>query len=237
MKLVFLNSFAKDGNMCESIEPGVGKKNSEMFFSNNNILIDETVCLNIADKNIIKEYKTDIVQIKPYNIPNIEADALITKQTKLFVYQKFADCIPFTVFDKEQNILVFAHLGLQSVIQNLHIDIINKLIKEYNCKLENFVCYLGPSIKKESYLKKIEDKKLIEIWQNYLEKQADELYLIDMQGYVVDSLIKLNVSKENIEVSKVDTAKDENYFSHHKSKNDPNLPEQRFIYGVMMVED
>lgn len=236
MKLLFLNSLSEDGNMCESIEQGVGKQNSEKFFAKNNVDISKTVCLNVADKNIIKEYDENLVNMKPYNIANITADALITKEKGIFIYQKFADCIPFTVFDKKQNILVFSHLGLQSVIQNLHIDIINELVSSYNCQLDNLKCYLGPSIKKESYLKKIEDKIILKQWGNFLEKKDNDLYSIDMQGYVVHCLTEMDINKENIEVSEIDTYEDKRYFSHYRSKNDLNIPEQRFIYGVMMVD-
>lgn len=237
MRLRFLNSFVEDGNMCENIEPGVGKKNSEIFFKNNNISIDNTIYLNVKDNNIIKEYESSKVETKPYNIPNMDADAIITKTENLFLYQKFGDCVPFTVYDKKQSILVFAHIGIHSAIKKLHIEIINKLVSEYNCKIEDLMCYLGPSIKKESYLKKLDDNQIFNEWNKFLEKKNNGMYSVDLQGFIVHGLINMNISKDNIEVSDIDTAKDERYFSHYRSKNDPNLKEQRFIYGVMMIDN
>ena len=160
MELLFLNSLSKDGNMAESLEPGVGLKNSELFFNKNKIPIENTIFIDILDNNIIKEYDKSLVKISEYGVRYISADALITKKNNLFIYQKFGDCIPFTVYDTENNTLVFAHLGVVSVINLLHKEIIKKLTTEYSSNVKNLKCYLGPSIKKESYLKEINDNKL-----------------------------------------------------------------------------
>jgi len=237
LKLLFLNSTVSDGNMSENMEPGVGKLNSEIFFKRHNVNINDTIYLNIKDLNIIREFEYSIIETKPYNIPNIDADAIITKKNNLFLYQKFGDCIPFTVFDKKQNILVFAHLGIVSVFNNLHIDIINKLRDDYFSKIEDLECYLGPSIKKESYLKKIENNEIIKKYSDFLTKKEDNSFFVDLQGYVVYSLAKLGISNNQISISDIDTAKDERYFSHHRSRNSKNIKNGRFIYGVMMVDE
>lgn len=236
MKLLFLNSYSEDGNMCESLEPGVGKKNSELFFKKNNILMENTVFLNIINNNIVKEYNEDVVETKPFDIPNITADAIITRKSQLFIYQKFGDCVPLTIFDENQNILVFAHVGIYSIFNKLHIEIIKELINNYNCKPINLKCYLGPSIKKDSYLKKIENNEVIKEFEDFLVRKG-EMYSIDLPGIIVNDLINMNISKDNIEISDIDTAKDKRYFSHYRSKNDPNLKEERFIYGVMMINE
>ena len=127
MELLFLNSLSKDGNMAESLEPGVGLKNSELFFNKNKIPIENTIFIDILDSNVIKEYDKSLVEISEYGVRYISADALITKKNNLFIYQKFGDCIPFTVYDTENNTLVFAHLGVVSVINLLHKEIIKKL--------------------------------------------------------------------------------------------------------------
>lgn len=234
MELLFLNSLSKDGNMAESLEPGVGLKNSELFFNKNKIPIENTIFIDILDSNVIKEYDKSLVEISEYGVRYISADALITKKNNLFIYQKFGDCIPFTVYDTENNTLVFAHLGVVSVINLLHKEIIKKLTTEYSSNVKNLKCYLGPSIKKESYLKEINDNKIVNELGKYLEKKGNNMYLVDMQGFVVDNLLSMGILKENIYVDPSDTAKDQRYFSHYRSKNDPSLKEQRFIYGVMI---
>ena len=234
MTVKFICSHVEDGNMSEKWEPGIGKKNTEAFLIKYGVTPENTLALNIQDKNTIAEYDLSIVQKEPYGIFNIKADAIITRKKDLFVYSAFGDCVPFTIHDRKQDILVFAHLGLASAMQDLHIKVIHELMNKYGSKVENLHCYLGPSIKKESYIKKIDDIEIQHEWTDFIEKQ-DNLFAIDLQGYIVHCLKKLNI--ENISISDIDTGKDEHYFSHYRSKRNLNYKEGRFIYGAMMVDE
>lgn len=230
MKLKIVNSTVKDGNM--------GMK----FGSPDEVIHNRTVFLNKNNiNNLIKItplYKDNIFILVDNDIKNgeIEADCIITNVPNLFLYLYFADCIPMTLFDKQNNILAFAHMGWQSVELNLHKKIIEKMIDEFNSNVKDIEVYLGPSIKKSSYILKTPSQLKNKDWHPFLKEVKKDYYQIDLSGYIVDLLKKLSI--ENIYVSPIDTAIDEEYYSHYRCTYiKPDEKEGRFIAGAMMEKN
>ena len=76
---------------------------------------------------------------------------------------------------------------------------------------------------------------IIDIY-HYLSYIKKDYYQIDLSGYIVDSLKKLSI--ENIYVSPIDTAIDEEYYSHYRCTYiKPDEKEGRFIAGAMMEKN
>jgi len=227
MECKILCSKVNDGNMSFKYgDKNDVLKNKTNFFDQNNIKNSILMKINYSDKIQIVE-----------NIEENEifSDCLITKIPNLFLYINFADCIPMILFDNVQNILAIVHLGWQSIELNLHTKVIQHFIDNFNSKKENLIVTLGPSIKKDSYILKNPSQLKFECWNNYLENIGNDYYKIDLNKYVVDSIIKTGV--ENIINSNIDTATNKNYFSHYRTVYiDKNEKEGRFIFGAYIKE-
>ena len=223
-------STTKDGNMAAKFSSD-GKENRLRFFKEKNIDNKKAILLNTTNKNQIIDLNDDkSLEVNENNVIYAVADAIVTKED-YFIYDLFGDCIPLVVYDKKNEIVSLAHLGWISVVNDLHIKLVNYFINKYNSNIDDLDIYLGPSIKKESHFidKKENIKQLNEPnWKDYIEINKDN-YLIDLSGYVIHSLNKLGIS--NINVDDTDTYKSDLYFSHHRSIKE-GCKNGRFVYGV-----
>lgn len=237
MKLKVINSSKKDGNMA----PRFGDKadvihNKKEFFNKNNININKSLKIKVTYSDNIFILDNNFIENNDLSSIEIDTDCIITKESNIFLYLYFADCIPMAIFDKKNNVLAFAHMGWQSIELDLHKKIINTLKEKYNTAPSDIEVVLGPSIKKESYVLKNPSQLKFERWIPFLKEIEKDYYEIDLSGYLVDSLKKLGVV--DIEVNPIDTAKDNNYFSHYRCVYiNKDEKEGRFIVGSIMKND
>ena len=225
-------STKEDGNMSKKYSKDINNtiNNKKKFFQKEKIT--NSIILLTTNKDIIVEIDNNYDLTK-----DINADAAITKNKTLFLYINFADCVPLVIYDKKQNIMAFAHLGWKSTVLDLHKKVINLFLNKYNSNPKDLIAYLGPSIKKETYIVKSTHQIVSDnLIKDYVKNTKDDLYSIDLQGYIIDGIKELGITE--IINSDIDTGSNENMFSHHRcTKVDSNELEGRFICGVMMKED
>ena len=230
---IMFNSTKKDGNTSLNYgEQTEVINNRKKFFKNNNIKYKNTLVIRVVNNNKITEIDKSYLEKHPDLSGEIlETDAVITKEKNIFFYLNFGDCIPLVIYDNKQEILSLCHMGWHSVINNLHLEVVDYLLDKYNSKMENLVIELGPSIKKDSYIMKNPIQLGEKAWYNYLEKIDEENYKVDLDGYVVNSLKESGIT--NIKISNIDTYSNEDYYSNYE-ENKFNIPKGRFIVGVML---
>lgn len=239
MNLKMLYSTKADGNV--SIKYDETKKqyllNRKQFFDKNKINFENTIVIKVKNSIDIVEIDENFVnENKDLSKLQILTDCIITKIPNLFIYLPFGDCVPLAIFDSKKNILAFAHLGWQSTELNLHLKIIDTLKNKYNSNTEDLEVMIGPSIKKESYILENPSQLKCEEWYPFLKKVKDNYYQVDLNGYIVAGLNKLGVNK--IVNNKIDTAKDDRFFSHYRSiRVNQKEKEGRFICGAMIEEN
>lgn len=125
----------------------------------------------------------------------IIADALVTKQPGHALFLPLADCIGAIIHDPVNNILMFSHLGRQSLEQNGGEKSVRFLVEQYGTNPHDLEVWLSPAAGKQNY----------------------PLYTFENQGLhevTITQLTAAGVPKENIEASPIDTTTDNDYFSH-----------------------
>ncbi len=223
-KVTVFYSTIEDGNMSEIYEDEKTViHNKETFFKSINIDIKSSYRLKILNDD-------KITLLNKYSDRTIKTDAIIITIPHNYVYLGFADCIPLVAFDEERNILAFAHLGWRSICKKLHIKVIDELISNFSCNINNIYIYIGPSIKAESYILHNPVQLSMDEWQNYINSHPDG-YMIDLVQYINDSLIEYGIRNHNITISKINTASNKMFYSHYRSKHNHET-EGRFIFGV-----
>lgn len=229
MKYRVIYSTVKDGNMSFKYgENDEVLKNKNKFFDTNNI--KNKVNINVLYSDKITFLNNNKISSDVYT------DCLITNQENIFLYLCFGDCIPMILYDRKQNIISLTHLGWQSISLNLHKKVVQYYIEKLESKLEDIEVILGPSIKKDSYILKKPKQLQMKEWGNYLQKVNNDYYKIDLNKFVYDSLLEMSI--KHIINSEIDTAKDSNFFSHYRyTYIDKNIPEGRFIFGVMLDDN
>ena len=171
---------------------------------------------------VSKDNIVDVDKITPDELQQMAADGLITKKPDVVLVLKAADCIPLAFYVPGQKILAFAHVGVGGAA--LHLPA--KVIKQMGCPVEQIKCYVGPSISRKSYRFEghdISGKNLDPSWDRYISDEPDGIH-INLLGYVLDELKNAGIPAENIELDKIDTGSDPDYFSHrrHKLSGEPD---------------
>src|SRR4029078_7886174 len=128
----------------------------------------------------------NVDKLTPEQLGEMEADALITKDSSALLVLKAADCIPIVLYVPGQQILVLAHIGVSGAA--LHLPA--KAVKAMGYDSRHIHCYVGPAISQGSYRfvdKDLSSKKLDDSWLSYISQETDG-FQIDLCRYVTDEL-------------------------------------------------
>lgn len=142
----------------------------------------------------------------------VAADALITTQPGVGLFLPVADCIPTVIYDPDLKRAGLLHLGRHSTVAGLMAKAL-EYMKQTGSNLGNIIIWFGPSVQKNSYRLEYFNLEDDSDWQEFVTKKNDGIY-IDMQGYNQSRAIATGVSRENIYCSDIDTATNNEYFSH-----------------------
>lgn len=146
------------------------------------------------------------------HVSEVAADALITETPRVGLMLPVADCVATVIYDAGKKRLALLHLGRHSTLANLMDKVLRELINRGSAPADLQV-WMAPSVQKSHYALDYFTGKDDPAWQGFFEEKQGKIY-IDMQGYNQQAAVDLGVHEDNIVVSPVNTATDENYFSH-----------------------
>ena len=137
------------------------------------------------------------------------ADGVATQAKHLTLFLPLADCIGAVLYDSEHEALMLTHLGRHNLEQNGGQKSVEFMTSTYGTHPENLEVWLSPSAGAENYpLFSFEGRSL--------------------QDVTLEQLIQAGVLESNIELSNIDTTKDENYFSHSEFLKGNRQTDDRF---------
>jgi copper oxidase (laccase) domain-containing protein len=215
MKLAKFVSLKSDGNM--SVNWGDEQEvlgNRKRFLDRMGVDVNKCVFASLV-------HGRTMVMVDELNLNGkyVEADGFTTGEKGLWLCMVVADCIPLVIWDDKQ-------VGLVHVSRH-NLDILSEIITRFG---KDLGAWIGPSIKKESYVFENRDS-LDGSWDKFIEKWEDGWH-IDLVGRVRQVVYDLGI--RNIEESEIDTGKDLNYFSHYRSGRTGET-EGRFMVVVGLV--
>lgn len=157
--------------------------------------------LGIDYKNIVKtnQAHTDNIKIikekinKEFMDINLEeykeTDGMITNKQNLMLSTTNADCILLLFFDPVTKTIANVHSGWKGTLQRISVKTVEKMQKEFNCKPENIICCICPSIRKchfevdqdvkELFEKEFKDLQISESIDIMEKQQTHEKWNID----------------------------------------------------------
>lgn len=194
--------------------------NLDRFFSQLGIERAKSVKANLV-------HGDEIIEVTKEHVKNrtseVECDALITKETDIYIWLVTADCLPIYYFDPVKQVVALAHCGWQSTDKYLAEKVALKMIKEYGCQPENILVAMGPAIHKKSYIFDAPTSKTLPNWSKYLEDLPNGETMVDNIQYNIDQLVGVGIKMKNIETSTIDTGATTEYFSHYRSKRSEEI--------------
>jgi copper oxidase (laccase) domain-containing protein len=217
--------------------------NREAFLLQNGLTMDSSVLVRVryledASYDVIRDVGIDDAGVGMFKAEGEATDCLVTNTPGLGLFLPVADCIATIVHDPINRVVAMAHLGRHSTIVNLASKLIVHFESKYGSDPKNLKIWMSPSIKKTNYFLKTADFAVENPqWFPYLQK-TDAGYAIDIQGYNKARFMEEGVPEEQIIISSVDTASDQNYWSHYTSRtvNGGSAP-PRFAAVVALKAD
>ncbi len=116
--------------------------------------------IGVSVTNLVKtnQEHTDVVKVvtQKFNLnePDFnldqyrKTDGLITNQKNLILAATNADCILLLFFDPVKKVIANIHSGWRGTLQRISVKTVIKMQKEFDCKPEDIICCILPSIRK-----------------------------------------------------------------------------------------
>lgn len=148
-------------------------------------------------------------------VSSIEADAAVVTRPDHAIFLPLADCAGAILYDPDNKILMVSHLGRHSVEQEGAGKSLQYLIDEFETDPATVKVWLSPSVGGDSYP--------LEVFGGR-----------SLQQVIVAQLLQRGVSMHHIEVSEIDTAESDEYYSHSEYKAGERDFDGRFAIVAMM---
>ncbi len=142
------------------------------------------------------------------------ADALLTSRSGHALFLPIADCVGVILYDEVQKLLMVSHVGRHSAEISGGAKSV-EFMKKHGARTKDIKAWLSPAVGKASYpLNAFEGTGLHEV--------------------ISGQLFQAGVELSNIEISGIDTAVNENYFSHSQFLKGNEIDPGRFAIVAMM---
>lgn len=169
---------------------------------------------NFTRYQIVRDEQAGEGVLEP--VSRTEADALVVTHPERALFLPLADCAGAVIFDPDNEILMVSHLGRHSVEQAGAAKSIDYLVEGFGSDPSQLLVWISPAVGRESYpLRAFDGKGLHEV--------------------IVEQILKVGIAPGNIEVSHIDTAQSDDYYSHSEFKAGNQAEDGRFAIVAMMA--
>jgi uncharacterized protein, YfiH family len=251
-----LDKYNEIAHFCTSRQGGVSMGNyaswnlspfsgdiSENFVQNKEILCQQ---LGITEEKLIIPFQTHGTEIREIDedffrlSPNAKSeflnavDAIYTRLHQVCIGVTTADCVPLIFFDPVRKAVAVAHAGWRGTCGRIAEKTVMSMIQKYNCKTTDILVTIGPSISAQVY--EIGDEVVGNFemagfeMTSIIQKRDKKIYL-DLWKANQQSLIKIGIPEENIEISGICTfTEHEKFFSARRL----GIKSGRMLSGIML---
>lgn len=117
---------------------------------------------NQTHTNVVKSVKKITGNISIEEDEYKDTDGLITNIKGTSLASVNADCILLLMYDPNKNVIANIHSGWKGTFNKITVNCINKMVEEYNCRPEDIIVCICPSIRKCHFEVKADVKKMCE---------------------------------------------------------------------------
>lgn len=253
-----LNKYNEIAHFCTTREGGVSVGNYASFnlspfsgdddanFTANKIKLGEQ--LDIDSHRIIIPYQTHGTEIREidntfFKLSTDEKrkylygiDALFTRISKVCIGITTADCVPLLFYDPVKLVIAAAHAGWRGTCAHIAKKTVQTLIDKYDCHPGDIRVVIGPSISSEVYEvgKEVVENFEVEGFNiSEIVSFRNEIYYLDLWKANKQSLEKIGILKNNIEIAGICTfTEHERFFSARRL----GIKSGRILSGIMLKD-
>jgi YfiH family protein len=156
-------------------------------------------------------------QDEPYQ----KADIILTDQSDVTLFMRFADCVPILFHDPKKGVIGIAHAGWLGTVRDVAGETVRTMQKEYNSEPGDIIACIGPSIGPDHYVVRVDVvehvTQLFEKDSGLVLQRQNGVVHLDLWGANQYLLKRVGVNK--IETAEICTAcHTEDWFSHRAEK-------------------
>ena len=199
---------------------------------NKNLQSYKNLCLvtNLDYKNVVKtnQEHTDNIKIITKKInknePDInlekysKTDGMITNKKNLILSTTNADCILLLFFDPVTKTIANVHSGWRGTLQRISVKAVQKMKNEFNCKPENIICCICPSIRKDHF---------------EVDKDVKDMFEKEFQDLDISNNAEI-IEKQNIETPRINS-KNNNIEQHEQMKIEHELRKEKWNIDTVLI--
>jgi len=196
-------------------------RNREIFFNVLGILP-----INVSIQNQIHSTNINYVT-KPSFVK--DNDAMYTGRRNVYLAISGADCVTIFLFEPDKKVIAGVHSGWKGTYGGILTKTVKEMKEKFSIGTSKLIAYIGPSISQDCYEV---GKEVADLFDEKVKAFRDGKYFLDLQKSNLYQLLNLGVRKENIEISKHCTYKEENLFHSHRRDGERTGR----MFGVIRME-
>jgi polyphenol oxidase len=200
-----LNLGVYTNDLSENVNNNFSRINNAADMNSDNIMYLFQIHGNefhVIDKNNFK------------NVCGNDGDAIITKDKNISIGVFTADCVPILIVDSVRKVVAVIHAGWKSTYLNIGKKVIEHMINSMECKPEDIIAALGPSIGPCCFQvgEEVADKF------NYVYKK-DNGYFVDLWKENANQIFSCGISEDRIFSSNLCTVCNSDMFYSYRRDN------------------
>lgn len=146
-------------------------------------------------------------------------DGFVTDDPEIAMLIRVADCIPLCFYDPAHSSLALIHAGWKGVVLGIHTEALQRLVSVYQTNPRECLVWFGPSAKNCCYtLDTLPEPMQSAAWKSFIKRRQGK-FIIDLTGYVAETLHEQGILKKNMLFDPRCTVDDQNLFSHQRAVN------------------
>jgi polyphenol oxidase len=175
-----------------------------------------TTCVSmwVTKQAEIRSVNVEQMAAQPHGQLTVKADALVTTSPGVGLLLPLADCQSVVLLDPARGVLALAHCGFTSANARLLPKLVAYLQTKHDCKPEDLLAYLGPSISAQNFTYDRNILSQTQGWGSYIAPAGPNLYTVDVRGFCHQQLVEAGITPQHLELSPIDTFASERHFSH-----------------------
>ncbi|MGM5629894.1 peptidoglycan editing factor PgeF [Apibacter raozihei] len=220
-------------------EPNNIEKNKKILSDKLKISVDQIFIPRLTHSNKVAVIDKSFLLDK--NAKSLEilkgVDALVTNQKGICIGITTADCVPVLLYDPVNKTLGTVHAGWRGTVSNIAGETVKLMVEKFNCKPENILAAIGPSISIEHFevgSEVVEEFVSANFNLSIISKinKESEKHHIDLWKANRFLLLEAGLLDSHIEISGICTYKDsERFFSARRQ----TLNSGRMLTGGVLL--
>jgi YfiH family protein len=153
-----------------------------------------------------------------------QADAILTDQSGIILFMRFADCVPILLWDPNQSVVGLVHAGWQGTVKSILGDTITIMKDQFHSKPGDIIAGIGPSICPSHYA--VGFKVIEQIRESFgqdatylLTDENQEQRTMNLNLWEANRLILERAGVKNIEISGICTVCNLHDWYSHRGEN------------------